>query len=129
MDPGPWVSIALSVLGGLALGLLPPLTFHLVLETDKNKFSASAGWRAVLAGFYAAAVAVVLVGLLEGTNLGAGWTALLDRAPAISLTAASALGLLFIARWDSRSVRRPCAAAFIRVLLALMLACALTKLG
>jgi signal transduction histidine kinase len=127
---GPWLDFALPALGGLALGLLPPLMFHLVLETREAGITASGAWRRVLIAFYAASVAAVLARLLEATVLLSGRTGLLDGAPAISSAASSALGLFFLAVLKRRPLDASRAQVrWIRVLLALMLACALASLG
>ncbi|HTS25427.1 MAG TPA: histidine kinase [Bryobacteraceae bacterium] len=129
-SPEPWLGLLLLVAGGLAPGLLPPLIFHLVVETDRDSPARSARWRRVVVVFYFASMAAVSAQLLQEAGLRPGWTSLLDRVPAISLAAASTLSLLFLA-----ASKRPGHAAgvselrWIRGLMILMLVCALASLG
>jgi len=112
---GRWFGPAATVLGALALGLLPPLMLHLTLETGRV-FPSGRSWRVVLAAFYAFSVAAVLLRL--------------DRAPAVSLIAASALGLVYLSGWERRAMDADGSEArWIRALLAAMLACALASLA
>jgi signal transduction histidine kinase len=128
---GPWLSIALLAIRSLAVGLWPPIIFHLVLESGTNGSPAGRAWRRSLMVFYAASIAVALARVLQGAGLlSAPWSDNLYRAPAVALAAAAALGLLF--QIISRHVSRPAQRAHLRwisVLLVLMLACAAASLG
>ena len=126
---GVWMGIAISVPGSLARALLPPLTLHLVMETCADR-PHSPGWSRLLLVFYAAGGAAVLVLVLEAAGLATGWAPPLERAPAVSLTTASALGLLFLAPFGSRAraAGRP-QLWWTRALLLLMAACALGSLA
>lgn len=123
----------LLVAGSLALGLIPPLMLHLIIENEGEQ--GGGRWRWVLRAFYAGSLAIAAGRIVEGAgDLGAGWSSVLDRAPAISLAAAAALGLIFSLLTFSRTQRRssrPGERAQWRwsgLLLALMLVCAIASL-
>ena len=120
---GSRLAIGIAVAGALSLGLLPPLVVHLVLETRRGGTDGGGRPRA-LAVFYAASVAVVAVRLLDPAGAGTRWAGVLDRAPAVALGIASALGLLFLGRSADRGSTR-----WMRLLLGLMLVCALASLA
>src|ERR1019366_2991754 len=87
---------ALLELDSLAVALLPPLMFHLVLEAGGNGSPAARAWRWLLAAFYASCIAVGLARVLQAIGLFSGpWTDNLNRAPAVALALAAAMGLLF----------------------------------
>jgi signal transduction histidine kinase len=116
------LGIALLAMRAIAVGLWPPLIFHLVLESG----SASRLWRYGLMVFYAGGIATAVAQVLQETGmLAAAWTENLYRAPAIALSAISAAGLVFLTvaprapRAAERAHRR-----WLAVLLALMLVCA-----
>src|ERR1017187_5522452 len=128
---GPWLSIALLAVRSLAVGLWPPLIFHLVLESGSNGSPAARAWRWLLAAFYAASIAVALARVLQATGLlSAPWSDYLHRAPAVALAAAAAFGLLFqILSWHPVRPTQRSHLRWIRVLLVLMLLCAAASLG
>jgi len=128
---GPWLSIALLAVRSLAVGLWPPLIFHLVLESAGNGVPAARAWRWLLAAFYASSIAAALARVLQATGLlSAPWSDNLYRAPAVALAAAAVLGLLFqiLSRHPSRPSQRTHLRC-IRVLLVLTLVCAAASLG
>ncbi|MGO9615963.1 MAG: sensor histidine kinase [Bryobacteraceae bacterium] len=128
---GPWLSVALQTIRSLALGLLPPLIFHLVLESGGNGLPAGRGWRWLLAAFYAASVAAALARVLQGSGLlNQPWSDNLYRAPAVALAAAAGMGLLFQVFSRHRLHQAHLAhGRWIRVLLVLMLVCATASLS
>ena len=128
---GPWLAIAFLAIRNLAVSLLPPLIFHLVLESGGNGLPARRPWRWLLTAFYSASIAAALARVLQGTGLlSAPWSDNLYRAPAVALAAAAAMGLLFqiVAPRPSRPAER---AHLRRIggLLLLMLVCAAASLG
>ena len=123
---GPWLAIALLTVRSLAVGLLPPLIFHLVLESGSNGFPVNRGWRWMLTAFYTAGIGAALARVLQGTGfLSTPWSDNLYRVPAVALAAAAAMGLLFqiLSRQPARAAERA-HLRWIRVLLILMLVCA-----
>jgi hypothetical protein len=122
---GGGLATALLAVRSLAVGLLPPLILHLTLEAGSSTRPVVAGWRWLLAGFYAVAVALAIARVLQDMGLlSTPWSDLLYRAPAASLAAAAGLGLLFQAasRRSSRVSERT-QSRWMSVLLALMLVC------
>ncbi|MGB9457868.1 MAG: histidine kinase [Bryobacteraceae bacterium] len=130
-NAGPWIAAVLLVTSSLALGLLPPLIFHLVLESGGNGLPAGRGWRWLLAAFYTASVAAALARVLQGSGLlNEPWSDNLYRAPAVALAAAAAMGLVFpiFSRHRLHAAART-HGRWIRVLLVLMLVCATASLS
>jgi signal transduction histidine kinase len=128
---GPWLSVALLAIRSFAMGLLPPLIFHLVLEGGNNNLAVGRGWRGVLATLYIVGLASALARVLQGTGLlSTPWSDDLYLAPAVTLAAAAAMGLLFqtVARNASRAAERA-RVRWTLVLLVLMLVCAAASLG
>jgi two-component sensor histidine kinase len=127
----PWVAIALLAIRSLAIGLLPALIFHSVLESGSNGFPADRRWRWLLTALYTAGVAVALARVLQETGaLSTAWSDGLHLTPAVALAASAAMGLLyqFVAARPSRAVERAYR-RWIRLLLILMLACAAASFG
>ncbi len=128
---GTWLAIALLAIRSLAVGLLPPLIFHLVLESGSNGFPAGRTWRWLLTAFYAASIAAALARVLQGIGLlSSPWSDALYGAPAVALATAAAMGLVF--QILSRHPLRASARAhlrWVRVLLVFMLVCAAASLG
>ena len=124
-----WLSAGLWAIRGLALGLLPPLMFHLVLET--SGVPRAALWSRLLKAFYGVSLATAVGLILQGSGLlPTTWSVSLYRAPAVALAAASVFGLLFqiVSRGrvtaSARAQRR-----WILALLSLMLICASASLS
>ena len=115
----------------LATGLIPPLVLHVVLEAEARGLAKPRAWRSVLLAVYAGSAVSTLLRYLDKTGLApALWSEPLYRAPAITLAAASAVGLL-----SQVLSRRPLPAGerghrnAIRAVLLLMLLCAAASLG
>ena len=105
----------------LISGLIPPLILHLVFEAE----AAQAGvWRWVLAAVYAGSMGASICRALDiGTEY-------LSRAPAMTLAAATAAGLLMQLTSQERTEPRERAhRRAIGILLALMLVCASASLA
>jgi hypothetical protein len=114
---------SMVLLRDVTTGLLPPLMLHLVFETESPGLARRRAWRALLIAFYVAALA-------GAAPLPAMSADLRYRAPAITLAAAGAAGLLL--QFSSRS-RPPSGQRahriWIRALLLLMLISAIATLG
>ena len=128
---GTWIEAGLQAIRGLAVGFMPPLIFHLVLETGGASRLGSRGWRWLRVALYAGGAAVSLGQILQGTAyFPAPLTDFLYRAPAVELAAAAGAGLLFLAM--SKRPSRPGERAhwiWMAVLLALLSICAAASLG
>jgi two-component sensor histidine kinase len=128
---GPWLAVALLAIRSLAIGFLPPLIFHLVLESGSNGLPARRGWRWLLISFYIAGIAAALARILQESGiLSTPWSDALYRAPAVALGATAGMGLLFqiLSRRPSRAAERA-HLRWIRAVLILMLGCSAASLG
>jgi len=87
-------SAALVVLHALAAGLLAPLMLHLVYELEARHLPAARAWRVALFALYAVAIVTGLAQGIDHTGIASVPAAdLLDRAPAVILLTAGALGV------------------------------------
>jgi two-component sensor histidine kinase len=109
------------LVSSLISGIVPPLILHLVCETEPFR---ARTWRWILAALYAGGVGS---NLLRGLGI---WSEYLYRAPAVTLAAATAGGLMvqILSRRPTTPGERAHRLA-IRILLALMLACAAASLA
>ena len=126
-----WTEAALLAIRGMAVGLMPPLIFHLVLESRGTEPATQGIWRCLRTALYAAGAGISVAQVLQDNrHFPAPLVDYLYRAPAVELAAAAVMGLLFqaVSGRPSHAGQRA-HRVWIAVLMAILLMCAAATLG